>query len=169
MGRTTAAAPGGGLASAPPARAAHRLRAADLDGPVARELTDLVAPHIDSFDYFLESGLAKVVEGLAAVQVRRGREERNGRRLGTRPAAACAKKKSVPPALLSNQPNTLSLSFSTASQLEHPATGVPTSFWFEAPEVGVPTRDDAPPGGPRLMPRDCREAVSVCVCGFGVP
>ena len=164
MGRTTAAAPGGGggpqvLASAPPAAAAHRFRS--LDAPVPRELTDLVAPHVDSFDYFLETGLAKVVAGLAAVQVRK--RAANGhatasRKNERRPPHAAPKRTPFP--TLPPTPSQSPILPTHPHQLEHPATGVPTSFWFEDAAVGVPTRDDAPPGGPRLMPRDCREAVS---------
>ena len=168
MGCTTAAAPGGGgapqvLASAPPAAPAHRFRS--LDTPVPRELTDLVAPHVASFDYFLETGLAKVVAGLAAVQVRGERGKWDTRRLAAKkrvgpPVATCGPP-NAPPLSPSVPPHLNPQSFPhTPHQLEHPATGVPTSFWFEDAAVGVPTRDDAPPGGPRLMPRDCREAVS---------
>ena len=32
-------------------------------------LTKLVAPHIDSFDYFLNEGMFRVVEGLEHVEV----------------------------------------------------------------------------------------------------
>ena len=120
----------------------HRHTGADLAAPLPRELRDLVAPHVDSYDYFLAHGLAKVVAGLEKVEVREEERRRGGRvgRVGCPPARSTH-----------YHLHPISL------QYEHPATGVVHRFWFEGAAVGTPERDD---GGGRLMPRDCREAVS---------
>ena len=64
----TSAAPASSAASRPRHRG-HHLSDADLDEPVPRELTDLAAPHVESFDAFLERGLDLVVKRLPAVEV----------------------------------------------------------------------------------------------------
>jgi hypothetical protein len=78
-----AAAPSTSSSSRPGHRG-HHLSDADLDEPVPRELTDLAAPHVESFDAFLERGLDLVVQRLPEVEVRgrveeREREEREKR------------------------------------------------------------------------------------------
>jgi hypothetical protein len=45
-------------------------------------------------------------------------------------------------------------------QVQHPLTKQVHHFWFKSPVVGLPLKEDAPPGSDtRLFPRDCREAV----------
>ena len=46
------------------------------DRPVPPELEALAAPHVESFDYFVQHGLEAVIEGLDAVEVREKRGER---------------------------------------------------------------------------------------------
>ena len=41
-----------------------------LEGPVPAALEKLVAPHIESFDFFLGDGMLQVVQGLEPVEVR---------------------------------------------------------------------------------------------------
>jgi hypothetical protein len=68
----------GGVTRPPPHRAAAAGDAAPpADAPVPPELEALAAPHVQSFDYFLDAGLDAVFEGLDPVEVR---EEREGRR-----------------------------------------------------------------------------------------
>jgi hypothetical protein len=59
------------------AAAAAAAGASSPDAPVPPELEALAAPHVQSFDYFLDKGLDAVVEGLDPVEVRRA--EREGR------------------------------------------------------------------------------------------
>jgi hypothetical protein len=40
-----------------------------LKGQVPKELVDLVAPHLQSFDYFIGDGLEEVVQGLDPIEV----------------------------------------------------------------------------------------------------
>ena len=63
------ASPSSAPSSTRPRRRGHHLSDADLDEPVPRELTDLAAPHVESFDAFLERGLDLVVKRLPAVEV----------------------------------------------------------------------------------------------------
>lgn len=83
-GKSAAAAPAASSpsssSSSRPRHRGHHLSDADLDEPVPRELTDLAAPHVESFDAFLERGLDLVVKRLPAVEVKswRGEGEREG-------------------------------------------------------------------------------------------
>lgn len=71
-GKSPSAAAAPSPSSSPSTRPRHRghhLSDADLDEPVPRELTDLAAPHVESFDAFLERGLDLVVKRLPEVEV----------------------------------------------------------------------------------------------------
>jgi hypothetical protein len=66
----SAAAVAAAAPSTRPRHRGHHLSDADLDEPVPRELTELAAPHVESFDAFLERGLDLVVKRLPEVEVR---------------------------------------------------------------------------------------------------
>ena len=68
-GKSAAAPASASASSSRPEHRGHHLSDADLDEPVPRELTDLAAPHVESFDAFLERGLDLVVQRLPEVEV----------------------------------------------------------------------------------------------------
>ena len=129
------------------------------DAPVPPELEALAAPHVQSFDYFLEHGLNAVVEGLDAVEVRENWEKSG--------AANASRRVSVPPPPAPQRSTSLSplstplLSFCSC-QVDLPGQpGIAMRYWLSAPFLGTPTRDGVPAGADaRLFPRDCREAGS---------
>ena len=116
------------------------MQAAQASGVnVPAEFTDLVRPHVESFDYFLNEGLQNVAELLDPLEV----------------------------SLLQQTFSLLLASDYCRSdrnlhmQIKHPITKQSHRIWFENPYVGKPLKEIGGGRHERLFPRDCREGVSI--------
>jgi len=162
-GKSASSAAAAPPAASRPSHRGHHLSDADLDEPVPRELTDLAAPHVESFDAFLERGLDLVVQRLPEVEVSLEEGEGEKRERETeRPREEGAKEEEERTKFSTSSPKK-----TLKTQFENPATGVTHRYWFENPNVGMPVREDGGGAGAgggrdsRLMPRECREMVSI--------
>ena len=127
-----------------------------------KSLDELVRPHVDSFDYFINEGLHTVVSLLKPIEVIPMKQ------------FICMTMRLLPdwhpewkhPHLFpGREPFSAAL---LLLQIEQPGADRRHRIWFENPRVSRPVKDDASGlADKRLFPRDCREAV--CSMLRGVP
>jgi hypothetical protein len=118
------------------------------------EYEDLVAPHVESFDYFLSDGMQSMVVLMPPMEV--GLPKLllcHWLMHGAMMQCASAVHRNRTHSRVDNAPVLL--------QIEHPVTKQRYSFWWDRPHVEMPVKEDsASELDKRLMPRDCREMVS---------